>query len=316
MIDVQHLCKQYGVTRAVDDITFHVNKGEILGFLGPNGAGKTTTMRMLTCFIPPSGGTAAVAGYNIYDQSLQVRKSIGYLPENVPLYMEMRVSEFLDYRARLKGVPRRLVSKKARDVMEKCWIEDVRNRVIGQLSKGYRQRVGLAEALIHDPKVLILDEPTIGLDPNQIRKVRQLIKELGAEYTILLSTHILPEVEAICGRVIIIDHGKIIAMDTPEQLTEKMKGGARLTIELRGPGEEIEGVLRKIDGVKTVDRRGNGVSKLSIEVAKGRDIREEVFKAAVAHKWVLREMKTETVSLEDIFVHITMHEEEAETQET
>ncbi|MEI6634455.1 MAG: ATP-binding cassette domain-containing protein, partial [Chlamydiota bacterium] len=194
MIDARNLSKSYAVTRAVDDISFHVGKGEILGFLGPNGAGKTTTMRMLTCFMPPTSGTATVAGFDIFRQSLDVRRIIGYLPENVPLYPDMRVGEYLDYRARLKGVPRRARATRLKDVMEKTLVADVRHRIIGQLSKGYRQRVGLAEALIHDPKVLILDEPTIGLDPNQVRQVRALIKQLGGEYTILLSTHILPEV--------------------------------------------------------------------------------------------------------------------------
>ncbi len=310
MIDARNLSKSYAVTRAVDDISFHVGKGEILGFLGPNGAGKTTTMRMLTCFMPPTSGTATVAGFDIFRQSLDVRRIIGYLPENVPLYPDMRVGEYLDYRARLKGVPRRARATRLKDVMEKTLVADVRHRIIGQLSKGYRQRVGLAEALIHDPKVLILDEPTIGLDPNQVRQVRALIKQLGGEYTILLSTHILPEVEAICGRVIIIDHGRIVAMDTPENLIRNIRGGARLALEVRGPGEEMRQALAKIPGVEKVERRGNGVSAFTLEVRQGADVREEVARLIADRRWGLREMKKETVTLEDIFVHITMHEQD------
>jgi ABC-2 type transport system ATP-binding protein len=310
MIDARNLSKSYAVTRAVDDISFHVEKGEILGFLGPNGAGKTTTMRMLTCFMPPTSGTATVAGFDIFRQSLDVRRIVGYLPENVPLYPDMRVGEYLDYRARLKGVPRRTRRARLNDVMEKTLVADVRHRIIGQLSKGYRQRVGLAEALIHDPKVLILDEPTIGLDPNQVRQVRALIKQLGGEYTILLSTHILPEVEAICGRVIIIDHGRIVAMDTPENLIRNIRGGTRLALEVRGPGEEIRQAIAKIPGVEKVERSGNGVSVLTVEVRQGADVREEIARLIADRRWGLREMKKQTVTLEDIFVHITMHEQD------
>ncbi len=310
MIDARNLSKHYAVTRAVDNISFHVNKGEILGFLGPNGAGKTTTMRMLTCFMPPTSGTATVGGYDIFRRSLDVRRIIGYLPENVPLYPDMRVSEYLDYRARLKGVPRKGRARRLKDVMEKTQVADVGRRIIGQLSKGYRQRVGLAEALIHDPKVLILDEPTIGLDPNQVRQVRALIKQLGGEYTILLSTHILPEVEAICGRVIIIDHGRIVAMDTPENLIREIRGGSRLVVEVRGPGEEIRKAVAGIAGVRKVERRGNGVSTLAVDVREEADVREEVARVITGRGWGLREMRKEKVTLEDIFVHITMHDQE------
>lgn len=310
MIDARNLSKSYAVTRAVDGISFHVGKGEILGFLGPNGAGKTTTMRMLTCFMPPTSGTATIAGFDIFRQSLDVRRVVGYLPENVPLYTDMRVEEYLDYRARLKGVPRRVRRARLNDVMEKTLVADVRRRIIGQLSKGYRQRVGLAEALIHDPKVLILDEPTIGLDPNQVRQVRALIKQLGGEYTILISTHILPEVEAICGRVIIIDHGRIVAMDTPENLIRNIRGGTRLSLEVRGPGEEMRQALSKIPGVEKVERRGNGVSTLTVELRQGADAREEIARLIADRRWGLREMKKEIVTLEDIFVHITMREQE------
>ncbi|MDD5557936.1 MAG: ATP-binding cassette domain-containing protein [bacterium] len=310
MIDVRHLTKRYGDTLAVDDISFQVGKGEILGFLGPNGAGKTTTMRILTCFMPPTAGAASVAGFDIFRQSLDVRRVIGYLPENVPLYADMRVGEFLEFRAHLKGIPRRRRAGRMREVMEMVGIADVRGRIIGHLSKGYRQRVGIAEALIHDPAVLILDEPTLGLDPNQIRQVRGLIKDLGRNYTILLSTHILPEVEAVCGRVIIIDHGRIVAMDTPAGLSQHLRGEGRLSLEARGPGAEIQAALERMDGVRAVRRRGNGVSTFSVEVEAGRDIREEIFGMMAARGWALREMRTETVSLEDIFVHITTREGE------
>ncbi len=308
MIDVRNISKNYADTLAVDNISFQVKKGEILGFLGPNGAGKTTTMRILTCFMPPSSGTATVGGFDIFEHSLDVRRVIGYLPENVPLYHDMRVNEFLDYRARLKGVARRLRKRRIQDVTEKTGIADISRRIIGQLSKGYRQRVGLAEALIHDPKVLILDEPTIGLDPNQVRQVRGLIRDLGGDYTILLSTHILPEVEMTCGRVIIIDHGKIVAMDTPGNLIQHMRGGAKLSLEVRGPGHEIQRAIEMIPGIIRVTRRGNGVSSFSVEVEKGRDVREDIFAAVAGNRWVLREMKTEVVSLEDVFVHITTRE--------
>lgn len=222
----------------------------------------------------------------------------------------MRVSEYLDYRARLKGVPRKGRARRLKDVMEKTQVADVGHRIIGQLSKGYRQRVGLAEALIHDPKVLILDEPTIGLDPNQVRQVRALIKQLGGEYTILLSTHILPEVEAICGRVIIIDHGRIVAMDTPENLIREIRGGSRLVVEVRGPGEEIRKAVAGIAGVRKVERRGNGVSTLAVDVREEADVREEVARVITGRGWGLREMRKEKVTLEDIFVHITMHDQE------
>jgi ABC-2 type transport system ATP-binding protein len=309
MIDARNLSKSYADTRAVDDITFRVRKGEILGFLGPNGAGKTTTMRMLTCFMPPTSGTAAIGGHDIFRQSLEVRRIIGYLPENVPLYPEMRVEEYLDYRARLKGVPRRARRARLADVMEKTLVSDVRRRIIGQLSKGYRQRVGLAEALVHDPKVLILDEPTIGLDPNQVRQVRSLIKRLGGEYTILLSTHILPEVEAICGRVIIINRGRIVAMDSPENLVRDIRGGTRLSLEVRGPGEEVRQALSRVAGVEKVERRGDG-GVFSVALRQGADAREEIARLIAERRWGLREMKRETVTLEEIFVHITMREQE------
>ena len=250
MIKVEQLAKRYADVYAVDHISFEVNQGEILGLLGPNGAGKTTTMRILTCYMPATSGTATVDGYDVFRDSINVRKQIGYLPENVPLYPEMRVKEYLTFRAKLKRVSYRERKLKIDECIEKCRIKEVQNQIIGTLSKGYRQRVGLADTLVHDPKILILDEPTIGLDPNQIRQVRQLIKELGEKHTILLSTHILPEVEMLCGRVIIINKGKIVAMDTPSNLESQLKGGSNIVLEVRGNGEKIKNALSSIKGVK------------------------------------------------------------------
>ncbi|MFN3466810.1 MAG: ABC transporter ATP-binding protein [Candidatus Brocadiales bacterium] len=319
MIQVEHLTKRFGDKTAVDDISFWVQEGEILGFLGPNGAGKSTTMRILTCFIPATSGTARVAGYDVFTDSLSVRKQIGYLPESVPLYHEMRVNEYLMFRTQLKGVPRKDRRNRIQEALERCGIVEVQNQIVGTLSKGYRQRVGLADAIVHDPKILILDEPTIGLDPNQIRQVRTLIKELGKKHTILLSTHILPEVEMICGRVIIINKGKLVAMDTPDNLTSRLRGGATIHLEARGPFERIKAGLEGVPGVLTV--KGEDGSSLQtgskasghrfvLETDKGRDVREEIFNAFVENKWVLLEMKKETVTLEEVFHQITTREVE------
>ncbi|MBM4086166.1 MAG: ATP-binding cassette domain-containing protein [Planctomycetes bacterium] len=312
MIQVKDLTKRFANTLAVDGISFHVEKGEILGFLGPNGAGKTTTMRILTCFMPATAGTALVAGYDIFNDSIKVRQNVGYMPENVPLYHDMRVSEYLTFRAKLKGVPRRRRRQRIAECMEKCSITDVQRKVIGTLSKGYRQRVGLAESMLHDPKILILDEPTIGLDPNQIRQARHLIKELGRSHTILLSTHILPEVEMVCGRVIIINKGKIVAMDTPENLMNRLRGATTVSLEVRGPGQQIKECLETLDGVKKIVWHDKGeISHYTLEAAKGVDPREEIFHRIAKNNWVLREMKREAMTLEDIFVQITTQEKSA-----
>ncbi len=319
MIQVEHLTKRYGDKLAVDDISFEVHEGEILGFLGPNGAGKSTTMRVLTGFIPATSGTARVAGYDVFTDSLNVRKQIGYLPENVPLYHEMRVNEYLMFRAQLKGVSRRDRRGKIQEALEKCGIVEVQNQIVGTLSKGYRQRVGLADAMVHDPKILILDEPTIGLDPNQIRQVRALIKELGKKHTILLSTHILPEVEMICGRVIIINKGKLVAMDTPDNLTSRLRSGATIRLEARGPFEQIRAGLERLPGVISVKGEDGAqahlsgpsdVSRFIVETDKDKDAREEIFRAFVDNKWVLLEMKKEAVTLEEVFHQITTKEVE------
>ncbi|MCF6149368.1 MAG: ATP-binding cassette domain-containing protein [Candidatus Kuenenia sp.] len=313
MIKVEHLAKRYADVYAVDDISFEVNQGEILGLLGPNGAGKTTTMRILTCYMPATSGTAVVEGYDVFRDSIHVRKLMGYLPENVPLYPEMRVNEYLQFRAKLKKVPYRERKMKIEECIEKCRIQDVKKQIIGTLSKGYRQRVGLADTLVHDPKILILDEPTIGLDPNQIRQVRQLIKELGEKHTILLSTHILPEVEMICGRVIIINKGKIVAMDTPSNLADQLKGGNNIALEVRGNGEKIKEALSGIKGIKKITWHDNGeISKYSIETERDYDVREEVFSSIVKNNGIIREMKQDAITLEEIFHQITTKEKEVE----
>jgi len=249
MIEVSHLTKQYPGRVAVDDVSFTVNPGEIVGFLGPNGAGKSTTMRILSGYLPATGGTVRVAGHDVAAAPLEVRRHIGYLPESCPLYGEMRVDEYLRFRARLKGVPRGKLKTRLAAVKEQCAITDVGHRIIGQLSKGYRQRVGLAESLVHEPDLLILDEPTIGLDPHQIRLVRALITSLAERHTILLSTHILSEVEMTCRRVLIINKGRIVASDTPDRLRRRMEGEAVLAAELRGPRAEIESALRALPGI-------------------------------------------------------------------
>src|SRR5580693_893076 len=256
MIKVEQLTKKYSGVTAISDLSFEVGKGEIVGFLGPNGAGKSTTMRILSSFMPATSGRATIAGFDIFEQSLQARAHLGYMPENVPLYNDMRVTEYLDYRAALKGVPHRRVAERVGDVKELCGLRDVERKLIGALSKGYRQRVGLADALLHEPDLLILDEPTIGLDPNQIRQVRELIKNLGRQHTILLSTHILPEVEMTCSRVIIIHKGRIEACDTPENLLGKIRqaGGVELEAKVRNDNGADE--LKKISGVREVITEG------------------------------------------------------------
>jgi ABC-2 type transport system ATP-binding protein len=314
MINVKHLTKRYVNIAAVDDISFDVGEGEIVGLLGPNGAGKTTTMRILTCFMPATEGVATVAGFDVFTDSLNVRQQIGYLPENVPLYLDMRVKEYLMFRAKLKYIPRRERKKKIDYCLEMCGISDVQNQITGTLSKGYRQRVGLADALVHDPKILILDEPTIGLDPNQIRQIRQVIKDLGQKHTILLSTHILPEVEMICDRVMIINKGKIVAMDTPENLMKQLKSSANVVLEIRGDGEKIKDSLSNIGGVRSVVWKEKGdANEFVVEAVGDKDIREDIFKCIVKDNYTLREMKRQTVTLEEIFHQITTRETEGDS---
>jgi len=303
MIEVKNLTKYYGAVLAVDNISFSLEKGQILGFLGPNGAGKTTTIRILTCFMPATSGTATVAGYDVFSQSIEVREKIGYLPESVPFYNEMRVNEYLDFRGRLRGLDRPTRKKRIGYVSDRCWLQDVFSRPIGQLSKGYRQRLGLADALLHDPDVLILDEPTIGLDPAQIRATRQLIKELGERHTIMLSSHILPEVEAICHRTIIISGGKIVASGAIDQLRQQIQAHSKLIVEVKGPRDQIESAIKAIESVKSLEVTPiDGYLHLTIDVAERTDPRERIYELAARNHWALREIRREVATLEDFFI--------------
>ncbi len=306
MIKVENLTKRYAGQTAIQDLNFEVGKGEIMGFLGPNGAGKSTTMRILSSFMPPTSGRATVAGFDIFEQSLQARSHLGYMPENVPLYLDMRVTEYLDYRAALKGVPHRRIAERVGDVKELCGLKEVEKKLIGALSKGYRQRVGLADALVHEPDLLILDEPTSGLDPNQIRQVRDLIKNLGKQHTILLSTHILPEVEMTCTRVIIINKGRIEACDTPENLLGEIRTARGVVLEAKVGVENGAEELRKIPGVRDVTTTVDGDwQTFAMRVESGVDVREEVFRLAAERRWPVRELSQRKATLEDVFVEIT-----------
>ena len=306
MIKVENLTKRYAGQTAIQDLNFEVSQGEIMGFLGPNGAGKTTTMRILAGFMPPTSGRASIAGFDVFAQSLQARAHVGYMPENVPLYSDMRVTEYLNYRAALKGVSHRRIAERVGDVKELCGLKDVQRKLIGTLSKGYRQRVGLADALVAEPDLLILDEPTIGLDPNQIRQVRELIKNLGTQHTILLSTHILPEVEMTCSRVIIVHKGRIEACDTPENLLGKIRQAGGVELEAKIGNDNGEEQLKKIPGVRdVVTDDGNDWKKFSLRVESGADVREEVFRLAVERRWTVRELTQRRGTLEDVFVELT-----------
>ncbi len=316
MIKVENLTKRYAGQTAIDDLSFEVGKGEIMGFLGPNGAGKSTTMRILSSFMPPTSGRASVAGFDIFEQSLEARAHLGYMPENVPLYNDMRVTEYLNYRAALKGVPHRRISERVGDVKELCGLKDVEKKLIAALSKGYRQRVGLADALVHEPDLLILDEPTSGLDPNQIRQVRDLIKNLGRQHTILLSTHILPEVEMTCSRIIIINKGRIEACDTPENLLHKVRTATGVILEAKTGTDDGAEELKKIAGVKDVSLTTEGEWQIfSLRAEAGADVRLEVFQLASARKWAVRELSQRKATLEDVFVEITHPDEEYEATE-
>ena len=311
MIEVEHLTKVYNGRKAVDDISFRVEKGEILGFLGPNGAGKTTTMRILTCYMPATEGTARVAGYDVFEESLEVRKRIGYLPENPPLYHEMTVYSYLDFVARIKGTPPSKRKSHIDDVMQRTNIGDVRGRVIGRLSKGYKQRVGVAQALLNNPEVLVLDEPTIGLDPKQIFEVRSLIKHLAGDHTVILSTHILPEVSMTCNRVVIINNGKVVAMDTPEGLANQMKGAERVALLVDGPAEAVREKLLAVEGVLDVKAEGidGSPSKVTVECRLNTDLRRTLAAAVVNQGWGLLELRGISVSLEDVFINLITKEE-------
>lgn len=315
MIKVSHLTKQFSGTTAVDDISFEVERGEIIGFLGPNGAGKTTTMRMLTGFLHPTRGTVKIAGCNVMETPIEARRHIGYMPESCPLYTEMRVDEYLTFRAQIKEVPRRQVKNRLGTVKEQCGLHDVGRRIIGQLSKGYRQRVGLADSLLSEPDLLILDEPTVGLDPNQIREVRELIGRLAERHTLLLSTHILPEVEMACKRVLIIDKGKIVASDSPDSLQRRLMGDSLISTDIHGDAAAIHAFLLSIDGVDkaVIEPQEDGWNRFLID-ASCPEIRTKIFDCATAGGWKLRELHLESRSLEDLFVAITHGEVVAEEQ--
>ena len=314
MIEVSHLTKRYGSTVAVQNLTFSVAKGEIVGFLGPNGAGKTTTMRILTGFMPPSEGTAKVGGYDVCDEVDEVRKRIGYLPENPPLYADMTVAAYLTYVEKLKQMPRQGRKEALHKTLEICGLTHVRRRIIGHLSKGYRQRVGLAQALIHDPDVLILDEPTIGLDPKQIIEIRQLVKSLSGNHTIILSTHILPEVTMLCQRIIIINEGKIAAIDTEQQLKAQMRTSEKTEVVLKRPDPIAVEEIKKIPGVINVFWDNGGQGRLVVESEPQKDVREALATKIVERKWGLLEMKPVLISLEDIFLKLTTEEKEVNLQ--
>jgi ABC-2 type transport system ATP-binding protein len=311
MIKVENLTKRYAGHTAIQDLSFEVGKGEIMGFLGPNGAGKSTTMRILSSFMPATSGRASIAGFDVFEQSLQARAHLGYMPENVPLYNDMRVTEYLNYRAALKGVPHRRMAERVGDVKELCGLKEVEKKIIGALSKGYRQRVGLADALVHEPDLLILDEPTSGLDPNQIRQVRDLIKNLGKQHTILLSTHILPEVEMTCSRVIIINRGRIEACDTPENLLGRIRTAGGVFVEAKVGNDDGAEELKRIPGVRDVTLSSDGDWQIfALRVEANTDVREDVYRLAADRRWTLRELSQRRATLEDVFVEIT-HPDEA-----
>ncbi len=321
MISVSELTKAYGHVLAVDRVSFEVPEGQIVGFLGPNGAGKSTTIRMLTCYLPPTSGGATVNGFDIFHESEKVRESLGYLPENTPLYLEMQVREYLDFRGRLRKMPRDERQRRIDFVLERCWLKPVQKRVIGHLSKGYRQRVGLADALLHDPRVLVLDEPTVGLDPTQIIETRRLIGELGdsgsdkKSHTILLSTHILPEVEAVCDRAIIISGGRIVAEGSPDELRASRRMQARVLVECKGPADQVKSTLERVAGVSRVEilnGAGAGADRsytvAALRPEPGRDVREEAARTVIQHGWPLREVRLEHATLEEFFVQVTANQ--------
>jgi len=315
LITVENLTKRYATKTAIEGMSFHVEKGEILGFLGPNGAGKTTTMRIITGYMPASAGTVRVDGYEVFENPIDVRRRIGYLPENPPLYVEMTVMGYLRFVAKIKGVPKQNLNNEVARVMERANITDVQERIIAKLSKGYKQRVGLAQALVNDPPVLILDEPTIGLDPKQIHEVRELIKELAGSHTVVLSTHILPEVEQTCHRVIIIDKGRIVAVDTPQNLRFQVQGAERIFVEVRGPASEVIAKLRATPGVMEVRKvaENDGSNRFQVEGELRRDIRSDLARTIVQSGWGLLELQAASMSLEDIFLKLTREEEEEKT---
>ena len=314
MIEIQHLTKRYGQFTAVNDLTFSVNRGEIVGFLGPNGAGKTTTMRILAGYMPPSDGKAVIAGYDTFQHPLEAKKRTGYLPETPPLYLDMSVLEYLDFVGRLRGLRGPERKTQVANAIERTKIGDMATRLCGKLSKGYRQRVGLAQALLHDPEVLILDEPTSHLDPKQILETRSLIKELADDHTVILSTHILPEVSQTCQRVVIINQGRMVAVDTPENLTARLHGSETVYLQVDAQGADPTAVLERVPGVTRVSAaevEGSAVG-YTVESESDRDVRRTLASEVVAQGWGLLELRPLRVSLEDVFLHLTTEEQDAD----
>ena len=311
MIQASQLTHYYGPQPAIEEVNFGVKRGEVLGFLGPNGAGKTTTMRILTGFMPPTQGKVTLAGFDVVEQSLEVRRRIGYLPETVPLHTEMAVTSYLKYMGTLRGMPARQIKRRVGEVIDVCRLQDYHRTIIGKLSKGFRQRVGIAQAILHEPEVLVLDEPTIGIDPIQVVETRRLIQELGKEQTVVLSSHILPEVNMICERVLIIHEGKIVAEDTPGNLAQRLQGSDQLQVEIGGPVAEVLAVLRRVNGVTEVTHQTQqrGRNLFTVKVDRGRDLRDEISRAVVSNGWSLLSMQLVSMSLEDIFLRLTTHEE-------
>jgi ABC-2 type transport system ATP-binding protein len=312
MIQVDNLTKRYGPVTAIQDVSFAVDKGRIVGFLGPNGAGKSTTMKILSCFMPATGGTARVAGYDVFTQSLEVRRRIGYLPENAPLYSDLSVVSYLDFVAEIKGVGRAERRGKVADVMDRCFVADMQNRLIGKLSKGYRQRVGLAQALLGDPEVLILDEPTIGLDPRQITEIRALIRSLAGQHTVILSTHILPEVSMVCDGVIIINQGRIVAHGTESELVQRAFPTARIELRIARATADVAGSLRALPGVVGVEPLAarDGAVGFMVEAARDRDVRPELVRFVTGRGWELQELHQVGMSLEEVFIRVVAGEQE------
>ena len=310
MIQATGLTHFYGPNPAIEDVNFGVKRGEILGFLGPNGAGKTTTMRILTGFMPPTRGKVTLDGYDVVEQSLDVRRRVGYLPETVPLYTDMTVTSYLKYMGTLRGMPSRNIKRRIEDVIDVCHLEDYRSSLIAKLSKGFRQRVGIAQAILHEPDVLVLDEPTIGIDPIQVVETRSLIKDLGKQQTVVLSSHILPEVSMICERVLIIHEGHIVAEDTPGNLAERLQGSDQLEVEIGGPPDEVLSELREIEGVSSVRHRSLANREVyTIRLLQGADVRDDISRAVIARGWSLLSMQSVGMTLEDIFLRLTTDEE-------
>ena len=310
MIQATGLTHYYGPNPAIEDVNFGVNRGEILGFLGPNGAGKTTTMRILTGFMPPTRGKVTLDGYDVVEQSLEVRRRVGYLPETVPLYTDMTVTSYLKYMGTLRGMPSRNIKRRIEEVIDVCRLDDYRSSLIAKLSKGFRQRVGIAQAILHEPDVLVLDEPTIGIDPIQVVETRSLIKNLGNQQTVVLSSHILPEVSMICERVLIIHEGRIVAEDTPANLAERLQGTDLLEVEIGGPPEEVTPAIREIEGVASVRHRSHANREVyTVRLLQGAEVRDDISRAVIARGWSLRSMQSVGMTLEEIFLRLTTDEE-------